>query len=72
MTILPSQISSMIKLYSKYSNTSEPLLKKEDNEIKEREDVVSISAEAKKKQIQEITKQEVMKKIKESLLNEQV
>ncbi len=72
MTILPSQISSMIKLYAKYSNTSETILNREENEIKEREDIVSISAEAKKKQIQEITKNEVMKKIKESLLNEQI
>ncbi len=72
MTILPSQISSMIKLYTKYSRTSEPIFNKDSNEINEREDVVSISAEAKKKQIQEITKNEVMKKIKESLLNEKV
>lgn len=62
----------MIKLYSRYSNTSEPVFNKDTNDVKEPEDVVSISAEAKKRQVQEITKNEVMKKIKESLLNEQV
>ncbi len=71
MTILPSQISSMIKLYTKYSNSTHSLFEKDSNDIKEPEDVVSISAEAKKRQIQEITKNEVMKRIKESLLNEE-
>ena len=70
MTILPSQISSMIKLYTKYSDSSNHLFEKDNTEQKEPEDVVSISAEAKKRQIQELTKNEVLKRIKESLLNE--
>jgi len=67
MTVLPSQIHSMIKLYTKFSRDEKnPFEQPEVNLISEPEDRVQISTEAKKKQIQEQAKTEVMKKIKES------
>jgi len=68
MTVLPSQIHSMIKLYTKFSREDKnPFEQPEINFTSEPEDRVRISAEAKKRQIQEQAKNEVMKKIKESL-----
>ncbi len=68
MTVLPSQIHSMIKLYTKFSRDEKnPFEQPEVNLMSEPKDKVQISAEAKKKQIQEQAKTEVMKKIKESL-----
>ncbi|VAX27372.1 hypothetical protein MNBD_NITROSPIRAE02-24 [hydrothermal vent metagenome] len=66
MTILPSQINDMLRLYSRFSSTESSLLDETFPPENEPEDVVDISTEAKKRQIQDQTKMEVMKKIKET------
>jgi len=66
MTVLPSQINDMLRLYSRFSGTNSSLPDDTVPVADEPEDVVDISTEAKKRQIQEQTKMEVMKKIKET------
>ncbi len=66
MTILPSQINDMLRLYSKFSSADDSLLDETFPPVNKPEDVVDISTEAKKREIQDQTKMEVMKKIKES------
>ena len=65
MTILPSQINDMLRLYSRFSSTNSSLSDDTFPPVKESEDVVDISTEAKKQEIRDQTKIEVMKKIKE-------
>ncbi len=69
MTILPSQVNSILRVYHRLASE-----KTQDEpsgpETKEREDVVTISQEAKRRQIQEQTRQEVVKRLRESLLSE--
>ncbi|NOZ26203.1 MAG: hypothetical protein GXO94_08970 [Nitrospirae bacterium] len=66
MTILPSQINDMLRLYSKFSGTNSHLPEDPFPAVEEPQDVVEISTEAKKRQIQDETRMEVMKKIKET------
>ncbi len=66
MTILPSQINDMLRLYSRFSSTDASFFDETFPPVNEPEDVVDISTEAKKRQIQDQTKMEVMKKIKET------
>lgn len=69
MTIQPSQVDSILRLYHKMASqrrTDEYSRAEPD----ERKDMVTISQEAKRRQIQEQTKQEVVKKLRESLLSE--
>ncbi len=69
MTVLPSQINSMLKLYTKFSrDQNNPFDSTDIPTASEPEDKVHISAEAKKRQIQEQTKNEVMKRIKETVI----
>ncbi len=65
MTILPSQINDMLRLYSRVSTTNSSSSDDVFPPVKDAEEVVDISTEAKKQQIQDQTKMEVMKKIKE-------
>ncbi|GBE02440.1 hypothetical protein BMS3Bbin06_00390 [bacterium BMS3Bbin06] len=69
MTILPSQINSMLKLYAKLSRSNSSLLDSTSSPLQEVDDVVEISNEAKRRQINEDTKMEVIKKIKETVGN---
>lgn|GEM_PF-3199332 len=69
MTILPSQINSMLKLYAKLSRSNSSLLDRTSSPLQEVEDVVEISNEAKRRRINEDTKIEVIKKIKETVGN---
>lgn len=69
MTILPPQTEAILRLYHRMASERNP----RDNpsvEPQDREDIVTISQEAKRLQINEQTKQEVVKKLKESLLGE--
>ncbi len=65
MTILPSQINDMLRLYSRGSSTNSSSSDDIFPSVNEPEDAVDISTEAKKREIQDQTKMEVMKKIKE-------
>ncbi|HDO34893.1 MAG TPA: hypothetical protein ENH07_01145 [Nitrospirae bacterium] len=69
MTILPSQINSMLKLYAKLSRSNSSLLDSTSSPLQEVDDVVEISNEAKRRRINEDTKMEVIKKIKETVGN---
>ncbi|MCX7794615.1 MAG: hypothetical protein N2257_09475 [Thermodesulfovibrionales bacterium] len=63
MTIYPFQLYEMMHLYGRASKLKNPsLLEKDEQEPK---DVVNISSEAKKKQIIEETKKEVLHKIRQ-------
>lgn len=65
MTVNPFQINGVANVYNKFlKQRINNLLEKEQRE--EPQDVVSISAEAKKKNIIEQAKEEVLKTIKES------
>ncbi|VAX29939.1 hypothetical protein MNBD_NITROSPIRAE03-719 [hydrothermal vent metagenome] len=65
MTILPSQINDMLRLYSRFSSANSSLSDDTLPPVKKSEDAVDISTEAKKQEIHDQTKMEVMKKIKE-------
>jgi hypothetical protein len=66
MTILPLQINDMFRLYSRFSSRDSFLSDETFPPVDKTEDVVDISTEAKKQEIQDQTKMEVMKKIKET------
>ncbi|HEB76357.1 MAG TPA: hypothetical protein ENJ04_08410 [Nitrospirae bacterium] len=66
MTILPSQINDMLRLYSRFSSNNNHQPDDPFPAVDEPQDVVDISTEAKKRQIQDETRMEVMKKIKET------
>ncbi len=64
MTVLPFQLDEVGKLYSRVSKIKpSTLLEREQNEP---QDVVTISAEAKKKQILDQTKSEVLERIRDA------
>ncbi len=66
MTILPLQINGILKQYSKLASTNQSPLEESLSEVGEVEDIVNISTEAKRRQVHEQTKIEVMRKVKES------
>jgi len=59
----------MLKLYAKLSRSNSSLLDRTSSPLQEVEDVVEISNEAKRRRINEDTKIEVIKKIKETVGN---
>ncbi len=59
----------MLKLYAKLSRSNSSLLDRTSSSLQEVEDVVEISNEAKRRRINEDTKIEVIKKIKETVGN---
>lgn len=68
MTIFPFQINKVIHLYNKVSKIKLSVLEqdiKEPQDIKELQGLVNISAEAKRKQILDQTKREVLERIRE-------
>ncbi len=68
MTIFPFQINEVVQLYNKVSKIKPSVLeqdRKEPQDIKELQDLVNISAEAKRKQILDQTKREVLERIRE-------
>jgi len=69
MTVIPSQINSMLKVYAKVSRAQESLPEKKSSGIDEVEDVVNISTEAKRRQFTEQTRMEVIKRVKETVNN---
>jgi len=69
MTILPSQVSSILKLYHMLVKSEETEAVSE-SEIKDSKSRVSVLQEAKRRQIQRQTKQEVIKRLKKVLLDE--
>jgi len=69
MTVIPSQINAMLKVYAKVSRAQDSLLERTTNGISEVEDVVEISTEAKRRQITEQTRMEVIKRVKETVNN---
>ncbi|MBA4373187.1 MAG: hypothetical protein C0402_10045 [Thermodesulfovibrio sp.] len=65
MTVLPFQFNEVVRLYNRVSKLNPTtLLEKEHGEP---QDIVSISAEGKKKQILAQTKNEVLERIKEAM-----
>jgi len=66
MTILPSQINDVLRIYTKISRVSPIRDDAANPDVSETEDIVSISAEAKRKQVLEQTKQNVLEKIRET------
>jgi hypothetical protein len=64
MTINPFQINGVANVYNKF--LKQRINQVIEKEIEEPQDVVSISAEAKKKNIIEQAKEEVLKTIKEN------
>ena len=68
MTIMPSQINDVLKIYTKISRVSPVKGDASTPDVHDTEDVVSISTEAKRKQVLEQTRQEVIKKIKETAI----
>jgi hypothetical protein len=66
MTILPSQINDVLRLYTKISRVSSAVDESAPAAPKETQDIISISTEGKRKQVMEEIKQNVLKKIKES------
>jgi len=69
MTVIPSQINAMLKVYAKVSRAQDSLLERTSNGVGEVEDVVDISTEAKRRQITEQTRMEVIKRVKETVNN---
>jgi uncharacterized protein YlzI (FlbEa/FlbD family) len=63
MTIYPFQLYEVMHLYNRVSKVRNPATI--DREEQEPQDIVNISSEAKKKQIIEETKKEVLNKIRE-------
>ncbi len=63
MTIYPFQLYEVMHLYNRVSKLRNPA--PIDREEQEPQDIVNISSEAKKKQIIEETKKEVLNKIRE-------
>ncbi|RME66698.1 MAG: hypothetical protein D6778_04310 [Nitrospirae bacterium] len=69
MTILPAQTEAILRLYHRMASEKNPR-DEVPREPAEREDIVTISEEAKRLQVTEQTKQEVVRKLRESLLSE--
>jgi len=63
MTIYPFQLYEVMHLYNRVSKLRNPAII--DREEQEPQDIVNISSEAKKKQIIEETKKEVLNKIRQ-------
>lgn len=63
MTIYPFQLYEMMHLYGRVSKLRNPSVIEKDDQ--EPQDVVNISSEAKKKQIIEETKKEVLQKVRQ-------
>lgn len=64
MSIFPYQIGEIVNLYNRISKINPSTIIEKENE--EPQDVVNISSEAKKKQILEKARNEVMDRIKHS------
>ncbi len=69
MTVIPSQINAMLKVYARVSRAQDSLPERNGNGVGEVEDVVDISTEAKRRQITEQTRMEVIKRVKETVNN---
>jgi len=63
MTIAPFQIHEVIQLYNRISKLKPSMILDKEEQV-EPQDVVKISAEAKKKQILEQTRSEVLERIR--------
>ena len=63
MTIFPFQINEVMHLYSKVSKIKPSIILEKEPE--EPSDLVQISSEAKKKQVLDLARNEVLKKIRE-------
>jgi hypothetical protein len=63
MTIFPFQINEVMHLYNKVSKIKPSIILEKEPE--EPSDLVQISAEAKKKQVLDLARNEVLKKIRE-------
>ncbi len=64
MSIFPYQIGGIVNLYNRISKINPATIVEKENE--EPQDVVNISSEARKKQILEKARNEVMERIKHS------
>lgn len=62
MTIFPFQFNELMHLYNRVSKLKPSAILERDNP--EPQDIINISAEAKKKQIMEQTRSEILEKIR--------
>ncbi len=65
MSLLPSQINDMLRLYSRYSISKSPLIPGASPDSEGPGDAEDLSGVAKKQQVQRQTKMEVLKRIRE-------